>query len=144
MAVTCIFGAIGFFGFGITLHNQLPWIVPYIFFCIIVFGLAFLNIVTYSYVTDCLRDHAPEAFASLSLSKVYEFGIRSPNWTYVRIELLDCALVYGSRTPQGVLDYWRDSCCRHVVYYSYVHIRQEGKKFDCPEENIQSDRVGIK
>jgi hypothetical protein len=77
MVFTLLFGSLGFFGFGITLHNELPLMVPFVFFCIIVFGLSFLNIVTFAYITDCLRDHAPEAFASLTFSKVYEFGIHT-------------------------------------------------------------------
>ena len=74
MVFTLVFGTIGFFGFGIALQYELPWMIPFVFFCTIVFGLSFLNIVTFAYITDCLRDHASEAFASLVFSKVYEFG----------------------------------------------------------------------
>jgi hypothetical protein len=39
------------------------------------FGLSFLNIAVYGYITDCLRDHAPEAFASINLRNIYSFGM---------------------------------------------------------------------
>ena len=69
-----MFGSIGWFGFGIALHYQLRWIIVFVFECILLFGLSFLNIATYGYVTDCLRDHAPEALTTLNLGGVYEFG----------------------------------------------------------------------
>jgi hypothetical protein len=73
--LTFIFGTMGFFGFGITLHNQAPWIGPIMFQSILGFGLSFLNIAVYGYITDCLRDHAPEAFASINLRNIYSFGM---------------------------------------------------------------------
>ena len=79
MVFTLLFGSIGFFGFGITLQYQLPLMIPFVFLCTTVFGLSFLNIVTFAYITDCLRDHASEAFASLTFSKVYEFGTHIVN-----------------------------------------------------------------
>jgi hypothetical protein len=74
MIFSLIFGGIGFFGLAVSLHLQMHWIFPVVFELSIIFGLQFINICTYGYVTDCLRDHAPEAFASLSLTKLYEFG----------------------------------------------------------------------
>lgn len=74
MVFTFFFGTIGFFGFGVTLHYQLHWIIPFLFFCIVLFALSILSIVTFAYVTDCLRDHSSEAIVSLTLSRIYEFG----------------------------------------------------------------------
>jgi hypothetical protein len=74
MIFTLVFCGAGFFGMGISLHLDMPWFVPYIFELCIFFGLAFVNISTYGYITDCLRDHASEAYASLTLTKLYEFG----------------------------------------------------------------------
>lgn len=74
MVFTFFFAAVGFFGMAISLHLEAPWIVPYILFCSVVLGLSFLNTVIYAYIADCLRDHSPEAFASLTLGKLYEFG----------------------------------------------------------------------
>ena len=75
MVFSLVFGGMGFFGLGISLNLQLHWIVPVVFELMILFGIQFINICTYGYVTDCLRDHAPEAFASLTVTKLYEFGI---------------------------------------------------------------------
>lgn len=74
MVFTFLLGTIGVFGFGITLHYQLTWIIPFLFFCAAVLGLSILNIVTFAYITDCLRDHSSEAFVSLTFSRIYEFG----------------------------------------------------------------------
>jgi hypothetical protein len=74
MFFTFLFGTIGFFGFGVSLYYQLPWIIPFVFECTVIFGLSFLSIAIYGYLTDCLRDHAPEAFATLNLTNLYEFG----------------------------------------------------------------------
>jgi len=74
MIFTLVFCGAGFFGFGISLYRQMPWFVPYGFELSVFFGLAFIKISTYGYITDCLRDRAPEAFASLALTKLYEFG----------------------------------------------------------------------
>jgi hypothetical protein len=65
----------GFLGLGISLHRHMYWIVPVIFELSIIFGLQFVNISTYGYISDCLRDHTAEAFASLTITKLYEFGI---------------------------------------------------------------------
>jgi len=88
MIFSLVIGGAGFFGTGIALHLKMHWIWPVIFELSIIFGLQFINICTYGYVTDSLRDRAPEAFASLSLTKLYEFGI-SPS-----LQLLILALNY--------------------------------------------------
>jgi hypothetical protein len=44
----------GFFGVGIALHHQIPWIGPVVFQSILGFGLAFLNIESSGCITDCL------------------------------------------------------------------------------------------
>jgi hypothetical protein len=59
------------------LHYQLSWIIVFLFECILIYGLSFLNIATYGYVTDCFRDHAPEALTSLNIGGAYEFGMLS-------------------------------------------------------------------
>jgi hypothetical protein len=40
----------------------------------ILWSLVCWDLDPYAYITDCLRDHAPEAFASLNLANLYEFG----------------------------------------------------------------------
>ena len=58
IVLTIIFSTMAFFGFGIPLHNQLPWIRSIMYQSILGFGLTFLNIAVYIYITPCLRDHA--------------------------------------------------------------------------------------
>jgi hypothetical protein len=41
---------------------------------IILFGLSFIHISALGYITDTIRDHAPEAFATLNLVGFVEFG----------------------------------------------------------------------
>ena len=89
----------GFFGFGIALHDQLPWIGPIMFQSILGFGLSFLNIAVYGYITDCLRDHAPEAFASINLRNIYSFGtLPRMSGFDNRYELLHCGMDHESGT----------------------------------------------
>jgi hypothetical protein len=71
---TFVLGTFGFFGFGLSLHYKVHWMVPLLFQCLIILGLSFLNIAIFGYLTDCLRDHAPEAFASINLRNLYSFG----------------------------------------------------------------------
>lgn len=94
--ITLILGIVGFFGFGATLQNQMPWAGPVILYGIIYFAMAFLNIgyvltippltvfplpstnfihSIYGYITECHRSKAPEAFAALNLRNVYSFGM---------------------------------------------------------------------
>lgn len=141
MFFTFVFGTIGFFGFGISLHYQLPWIVPFAFECIIIFGLSFLGIAIYGYITDCLRDHAPEAFASLNLANLYEFGI-IPCLNVVfnsRTQLFNCAMVFRSRTPCRIFNNWSNSHFCHGIDNSNVHVWKEGKKLDSKEEIFPKD-----
>jgi hypothetical protein len=66
---------VGFFGFGATLQNQAPWAGPVVLYGIIYFAMSFLNIGIYGYITECHRNKAPEAFASLNLRNIYSFGM---------------------------------------------------------------------
>lgn len=143
MVFTFVFCTIGFFGLGITLHYQLVWIIPLTFLCLVVFGLSFLNIVTYAYITDCLREHAPEAFASLNLNRLYEFGTHAFDCSDVRIELCDCAVVIRPGASQGVFDYRGDAYGCHVVDHPHVPVWETGKKLDCEEATFQIHCGGI-
>lgn len=89
--LTLILGVIGFFGFGAALKNQDPWPGPVILYGVIYFAMSFLNIGyvssftipdfgahfprIYGYITECHRNKAPEAFASLNLRNIYSFGM---------------------------------------------------------------------
>lgn len=90
--LTLILGVVGFFGFGATLQNEAPWAGPVVLYGIIYFSMSFLNIgyvrnrrclttwpdqcySIYAYITECHRNKAPEAFASLNLRNIYSFGM---------------------------------------------------------------------
>ncbi|KAK5442626.1 hypothetical protein LTS15_011050 [Exophiala xenobiotica] len=73
--LTLILGVVGFFGFGATLQNEAPWAGPVVLYGIIYFSMSFLNIGIYGYITECHRNKAPEAFASINLRNIYSFGM---------------------------------------------------------------------
>jgi hypothetical protein len=73
--LTLILGVCGFFGFGATLENEMPWAGPVVLYGMIYFAMAFLNIGIFGYITECHRNKAPEAFASLNLRNIYSFGM---------------------------------------------------------------------
>ncbi|KAF2102208.1 serine/threonine kinase 16 [Rhizodiscina lignyota] len=73
--LTLILGVVGFFGFGACLEHQTPWPGPVVLYGIIYFSMSFLNIGIYGYITECHRNKAPEAFASLNLRNFYSFGM---------------------------------------------------------------------
>lgn len=73
--VTLILGGMSFFGFGISLQSQDPWIGPVVFYGLQYFSVGFMTIAIYGYLTDCHRDKAPEAFATINLRNIYSFGM---------------------------------------------------------------------
>lgn len=68
--ITLIIGGMSFFGFGWSLQVQDPWIGPVVFYGLQYFGVGFMSIVVYGYLTDCHRDKAPEAFAAINLRNI--------------------------------------------------------------------------
>ncbi|KUL89641.1 hypothetical protein ZTR_00559 [Talaromyces verruculosus] len=73
--VPLILGGMSFFRFGISLQNEDPWISPVFFYGLQYFSVGFMTIAVYGYLTDCHRDKAPEAFASINLRNIYSFGM---------------------------------------------------------------------
>ncbi|KAJ4516781.1 hypothetical protein HRR75_003441 [Exophiala dermatitidis] len=73
--LTLILGIVGFFGFGAALRDEAPWPGPVILYGVIYFSMSFLNIGVYGYITECHRNKAPEAFASINLRNIYSFGL---------------------------------------------------------------------
>lgn len=73
--VCLILGGMSFFGFGMSLEVQDPWIGPVIFYGLQYFSVGFMSIAVYGYLTDCHRDKAPEAFAAINLRNIYSFGM---------------------------------------------------------------------
>lgn len=53
--ITLLFGGISFFGFGWSISEQDPWIAPVIFYGMQYFGVGFMSIAVYGYLTDCHR-----------------------------------------------------------------------------------------
>lgn len=75
ITVTLIIGGMSFFGFGISLQAKDPWIGPVFFYGLQYFSVGFINVAIYGYLTDCHRDKAPEAFATINLRNIYSFGM---------------------------------------------------------------------
>ncbi|KAI5852047.1 MFS general substrate transporter [Durotheca rogersii] len=73
--ITFILGGMSFFGFGWSLEEKDPWIGPVIFYGLQYFSVGFMTIAVYGYLTDCHREKAPEAFASINLRNIYSFGM---------------------------------------------------------------------
>jgi hypothetical protein len=73
--ITLIIGEMSFFGFGWSIQKRDPWIGPVIFYGMQYFGVGFMSIAVYGYLTDCHRDKAPEAFAAINLRNIYSFGM---------------------------------------------------------------------
>ncbi|KAI1087653.1 MFS general substrate transporter [Rostrohypoxylon terebratum] len=75
IVISLVLGGMSFFGFGWSLQRQDAWIVPVIFYGLQYFGVGFMTIAVYGYLTDCHRDKAPEAFAAINLRNIYSFGM---------------------------------------------------------------------
>ncbi|KAL1801421.1 hypothetical protein ACET3X_001763 [Alternaria dauci] len=77
MVTYLLFTATGFFAWGQSLHNQDPWPIP----VIVCMGLINLGIqmgttVVVTYVSDCHREQAAEAFAMMNFTKnIFAFGL---------------------------------------------------------------------
>lgn len=66
MLPAVIIGSIGYFGFGWSIENGDPWIVPVILYGFTGMGGVYLAIPVYTYVLDSHRALAPEAFVTVS------------------------------------------------------------------------------
>ncbi|KAI0172984.1 MFS general substrate transporter [Hypoxylon sp. FL1284] len=75
IVISFVVGGLSFFGFGWSLQVQDHWIVPVVFYGLQYFGVGFMTIAVYGYLTDCHRDKAPEAFAAINLRNIYSFGM---------------------------------------------------------------------
>lgn len=65
MIPAVIIGGIGYFGFGWSIENGHPWIVPVILYGLTGMGGVYLAIPVYTYVVDSHRALAPEAFVTV-------------------------------------------------------------------------------
>src|SRR5579859_3088838 len=79
MLPAVILGSIGYFGFGWSIEEGDPWIVPVILYGLVGIGGVFLAIPVYTYVVDSHRALAPEAFVTvMPLSPIPPLSLASP------------------------------------------------------------------
>ncbi|UPK95240.1 hypothetical protein LCI18_006175 [Fusarium solani-melongenae] len=69
-------GAVGFWGFGLSIHYRIHWFAPVFFFGLSAFGGAIMSLVSNTYLLDCHRKYAQDAYAAVTLIKaVTSFAI---------------------------------------------------------------------
>lgn len=101
MVTYLLFTATGFFAWGESLYKQQPWPIP----VIVCMGLINLGVQlgttgVVSYVVDCHREQAAEAFAAMNFIKnMFAFGLTFyvNNWIEVQ-GVRDCFFVIGGIT----------------------------------------------
>src|SRR5579859_6991790 len=76
MLPAVILGSIGYFGFGWSIEEGDPWIVPVILYGLVGIGGVFLAIPVYTYVVDSHRALAPEAFVTVLSCDLLPFETR--------------------------------------------------------------------
>jgi hypothetical protein len=81
---TLIFGCVGFFGFGLTVHYQTHWSGPVLCFGLANMALAFASGCVFGYILDSHGNLAEEAFVSLNARNFLTFGL-----TYFVTDWLD-------------------------------------------------------
>lgn len=64
-----ITGAAGFWGFGLSIHYRIHWFAPIFFFGLSAFAGAIMSLVSNTYLLDCHRKHAQDAYAAVTLVK---------------------------------------------------------------------------
>lgn len=75
MVVAVIFGIIGFFGFGLTIHYQTHWAGPVMCFGTAYLSLVFSSTCVFGYILDSYRKHNAEAFVAINSRNLLGFGI---------------------------------------------------------------------
>lgn len=62
-------GATGFWGFGLAIHFRTHWFLPVFFFGLSAFAGAIMSLVSNTYLLDCHRKYAQDAYAVVTLVK---------------------------------------------------------------------------
>lgn len=75
MAVAFVFGIVGFFGFGITIHYETHWAGPVTCFGAAYTSLVFLLTCVFGYVLDSYRRHNAEAFVAINARNTLTFAL---------------------------------------------------------------------
>lgn len=71
-----ITGLAGYWGFGLAIHYKIHWFAPVFFFGVAAFSGSILSLVSNTYLLDCHRKHAQDAYAAVTLVKaVMTFAI---------------------------------------------------------------------
>jgi hypothetical protein len=78
-----VYLTIGYFGFGWSIEEGDPWIVPVILYGLVGIGGVFLAIPVYTYVVDSHRALAPEAFVTVSPS----YPMSYPSHEFISLSL---------------------------------------------------------
>lgn len=66
MAIAVILGAVGFYGFGLTIHYQTHWSGPVLCYGAVYVSLVFSSTSVFGYVLDSYRKHNAEAFVAIN------------------------------------------------------------------------------
>ncbi|CAN8104403.1 unnamed protein product [Discula destructiva] len=106
MSTYLIFTATGFFAWGQSLYNQDPWPIPVIVCMgLINFGVQLGTTGVVTYVVDCHREQAAEAFALMNFVKnFFAFGLTFYCNDWIAAQgVRDCFFVLGGITAFGVL-----------------------------------------
>ena len=75
MIVVVIFGTVGFFGFGATVHYQTHWAGPVLTYGFANVALAFGGVCVFGYVLDSYPNLAEEAFVAINARNFLTFGL---------------------------------------------------------------------
>jgi len=75
MLPVLIFGIVGFFGFGATVHYQTHWIGPVLTFGFANLAMAFESCCVFGYIIDSYEDLSEEAFVALNARNFLTFGL---------------------------------------------------------------------
>ena len=75
MIVVVILGTVGFFGFGVTVHDQTHWIGPVLTYGLANMSLAFLSTCVFGYLLDSYPHLAEEAFVAINTRNILTFGL---------------------------------------------------------------------
>lgn len=75
MIVVVILGTVGFFGFGVTVHDQTHWAGPVLTYGLANMSLAFLSTCVFGYLLDSYPHLAEEAFVAINTRNILTFGL---------------------------------------------------------------------
>lgn len=70
-----IVGAVGFFGFGATVHYETHWSGPVLTFGLANMALAFASVCVFGYVLDAHSNLSEEAFIAINARNILTFGL---------------------------------------------------------------------